>query len=154
MKDTYEFIHKNSHSTYNIPNLNLGAVGNYPPSICKSGHSKTSAIINEWISSKLPAVAEGSLMKESSLRTQAVQRERKTAHARNIQSFQWIRLVFYIEWESWVIWIFVKMIKYNTFSQLNKMCYTCLSLIAGTDTVHLMYPHLYFTNCTLNMHLI
>lgn len=151
MKDTYEFIHKNSHSTYNIPNLNLGAVGNYPPSICKSGHSKTSAIINEWISSKLPAVAQGSLVKESSLRTQAVQRERKTAHARNIQSFQWIRLVFYIEW---VIWIFVKMIKCKSFSQLNKMCYTCLSLIAGTDTVHLMYPHLYFTNCTLNMHLI
>lgn len=151
MKDTYEFIHKNSHSTYNIPNLNLGAVGNYPPSICKSGHSKTSAIINEWISSNLPAVAQGSLVKESSLRTQAVQRESKTAHARNIQSFQWIRLVFYIEW---VIWIFVKMIKCKSFSQLNKMCYTCLSLIAGTDTVHLMYPHLYFTNCTLNMHLI
>lgn len=39
-------------------------------------HSKTSAIINEEISSKLPPAAQGCLVKESSLRRQ-VQRERR-----------------------------------------------------------------------------
>lgn len=45
------------------------------------------------------------------------------------------------------------MIKHESFSQQNKVCYTYLSAIAFAETVHLMYCLLCLTNCTINMHI-